>query len=128
MERYLRHSKWIWTGILGSAGISHLIFHDAFVAYYPSYLPLPSEAVYFTAGVEILLAVLLYTKERLAWLGIFLLMIVYLPVHIYVVTDNALIIDPPFKIPLGLAWIRLFLQGAVIAWTGHLALRRKPLT
>ena len=125
-ERYVLVSRLIWSSMLVLAAMAHFFAHDAFAAYYPSYLPLRDAAITGTGVVEIALAILLWTsRQRLAWLLICILMIIYFPVHLYVVTDHASIIDPPYFIPLWLAWARLFMQGGLIAWTAHLA---SPLT
>ena len=121
-EWYVLASRVIWSSMLVLAAIAHFLAHDAFAAYYPSYLPLRDAAITCTAFVEVGLAILLWTRrQRLAWILVCVLMVIYFPVHLYVVTDHASIVNPPYFIPLWMAWARLFMQGGLIVWTGHLA-------
>lgn len=108
----------MWTLLLTTAGLAHVVIPDAFIAYYPAYLPWPALAVYGSALFELLLAALLWNRgfERAAWYAIAALMVVYVPVHIYVVTDHSLIANPPVEVPLWLAWVRLPWQFVLIAW------------
>ena len=122
--RYRRASRMIWSSMLVLAALAHIVAHEAFAAYYPTYLPLRDAAITGTAFVEVILAVLLWTRyERLGWILVSILMVVYLPVHVFVVTDHAAVINPPYFIPLWMAWARLVMQGGLIAWSAHLAYR-----
>lgn len=111
-------SRLFWTGILIGAGLAHVVLPEAFVAYYPTYLPWPQAAIYASAVVEWLLAALLWSgrTQRAAWLGIAALMVVYVPVHVYVITHHHAIVHPPVAIPLWLAWARLPMQFVLIGW------------
>ncbi len=125
-QRYRQASRIVWSSMLVLAALAHLVAHDAFAAYYPTYLPLRDAAITGTAFIELALAAMLWTRyERLGWILISALMVIYLPVHVYVVTDHAAVINPPYVIPLWMAWARLFMQGGLIAWTAHLAYRGK---
>jgi uncharacterized membrane protein len=120
-------SRVLWTGLLVSAATAHLVMPNWFVAYYPSYLPLASEAIAVSAVVELLLAGLLWMPRtrRLAWFAITALMIVYVPVHVYVITHYDAITHPAVKIPLWLAWVRLPMQGVLVWWAAR-QLRSMP--
>lgn len=112
--------KWqrlFWTGLLGFAGATHFVMPDFFLAYYPSYLPAPREAILLSGIMEWVLAGMLWIPraQRAAWYGIMALMVIYVPVHVYVVTDHANIQHPVVSIPLWLAWLRLPIQ-AVFIW------------
>ena len=110
-------SRFLWTGMLVGAGVAHVVMPEAFMAYYPSYLPGAEAAIVASAMIEWLLAVLLWTRvQRIAWLGIAVLMVVYVPVHVYVITHHDVIVNPPVVIPLWLAWVRLPLQILLIGW------------
>lgn len=112
-------SRFLWTGMLVGAGLAHVVLPEAFAAYYPSYLPWPQAAIMASAVVEWILAALLWSrKQRTAWLGIATLMVIYVPVHVYVITHHHEIIDPPVAIPFWLAWVRLPLQFLLIGWSG----------
>lgn len=116
-------SRPVWTLLLTTAGLAHVVTPDAFIAYYPAYLPWPERAVYGSALFEWLLAALLWNSrtQRAAWYAIAALMVVYVPVHIYVVTDHGLIVSAPVEIPLWLAWIRLPMQFVLVAWAWWMA-------
>ena len=111
-------SRPVWTLLLVVAGVAHVVVPDAFIAYYPAYLPWPTAAIYASAVVEWLLAALLWNAhtQRAAWYMIAALMVVYVPVHVYVVTDHSAIINPPVAIPLWLAWVRLPMQFVLVGW------------
>jgi uncharacterized membrane protein len=120
-------SRCVWTGLLVSAATAHFVVPEWFVAYYPSYLPLANEAVAISGVVEVLLAALLWMPRtrRLAWFAITVLMIVYVPVHVYVITHYDAITHPAVKIPLWLACVRLPMQGMLAWWAGR-QLRSMP--
>jgi uncharacterized membrane protein len=104
--------------MLGGAGAAHLAFPGFFLAYYPAYLPWPEAAVLVSALVEWLLAVGLWLPrwERAAWLAVAGLMVVYVPVHWYVIASHAQIAHPWPAVPLWLAWVRLPAQFGFIGW------------
>jgi uncharacterized membrane protein len=115
-------SRLFWTFLLLAAGIAHFLHLDFFLAYYPSYLPWPKAAIWGTGILEFGLAILLWTQrgQKMAYLGIALLMLCYLPVHVYVITDHARIVHPVPAIPLYLAWLRLPVQGVFVFWAYYL--------
>jgi uncharacterized membrane protein len=103
-----------------SAATAHIVMPEWFVAYYPSYLPYPHQAVALSAIVELALAALLWVQRTrtIAWSCIALLMVAYVPVHVYVITHHATITHPAVTIPLWLAWLHLPMQGVLVwlAW------------
>lgn len=109
-----------WTLLLVAAGAAHLWRPDFFTAYYPAYLPWPHEAVMVTAWLEWILALGLWHPRTAssAWTLIGLLMLLYVPVHVYVITHHAEITHPVPAVPRWLAWLRLPVQGLLIwsAW------------
>lgn len=118
-------SRFLWTGMLVGAGLAHVVLPEAFVAYYPAYLPWPQVAIYASAVVEWLLAVMLWsTMQRTAWFAIAALMVVYVPVHVFVITHHGSIVNPPVAIPLWLAWLRLPMQGFLIGWAWWMGRRK----
>jgi uncharacterized membrane protein len=113
-----RFSRWFWTLLLAGAGVAHLVLPNFFVAYYPAYLPWAQEAVVASAVVEWLLALGLWLPrwERVAWLAVAGLMLSYVPVHWYAITDHAHLAHPWPAVPLWLAWVRLPVQFGFIGW------------
>jgi uncharacterized membrane protein len=118
LPQFLAWSRWFWTLLLIAAGMAHFARLDFFLAYYPSYLPWPKAAIWGTGILEIILAMLLWVTrgQKPAYLGITLLMLAYLPVHVYVITHHARILHPHPAIPLALAWLRLPVQLVFITW------------
>ena len=115
---FMRKSKivlrWIFTVILVTAGINHVIHPALYSPFIPGFLPL-NATNYFTALVEIGLGLGLIfpATKRLAAIGTTLLMIFFLPFH----TVDAFREHPAIGSHL-VAWIRLAIQFAMIygAW------------
>ncbi len=101
--------------ILG--GIQHFIAPDFYLPFVPDFLVFKLTIIYLSGILEIVLGVSLYIKKykSLATLGIFLLMIVFLPVHIWDVFSNTPAIGSHTA-----ALIRLPIQLALIAITWKL--------
>ncbi len=117
-------SRFVWTLLLAGAGTAHLVMPDWFVAYYPSYMPFASSAldvVVISGVVEFVVAALLWIPRtrRIAWLSIAALMVLYTPVHVYVITHHDVILHPPLTIPLWVAWLRLPVQFVFVWWAGY---------
>jgi uncharacterized membrane protein len=120
-------SRIVWTLLLAGAGIAHLIMPKWFVSYYPSYMPFASSAhdvVVISGLVEFVVAALLWTSRtrRIAWLSIAALMVLYTPVHVYVITHHDVIAHLPLNIPLWVAWLRLPVQFVFVWWAGYEAI------
>lgn len=102
------------------AGIQHLWNPDFYVPFVPSFLPFPLAIVYASGIVELLLGVVTlflnqkYTKYGL--LGIFALMVIFLPLHIIDALKDQPVIGSPT-----LAYIRLVVQFVLIwlAWGSY---------
>ena len=116
-------SRILWTGLLVSAAVAHWLMPEWFIAYYPSYLPLADAAIAASAIVELMIAFALWHPRlrRSAWISLSILMLIYLPVHIYVITHHDTIVHPSITIPLWLAWLRLPVQFVFIAWPALMA-------
>jgi uncharacterized membrane protein len=115
---FVRLSRFLWTVVLLGAGTAHFVVPSWFTAYYPSYLPWSQTAVLLSGVVEWLLAAMLWNKrlQSHAWFAITMLMVVYVPVHVYVITHHDAVEHPFIAIPLWLAWMRLPIQGLLIWW------------
>ncbi len=70
---------------LGYAGIQHFLKPDFYEPFVPAFLPAKTMIVYASGAVELLLGILLlvpkYTKK--AATGIIILMLLFLPIHIW---------------------------------------------
>lgn len=123
-------SRIVWTLLLIAAGTAHLVMSGWFVAYYPTYMPFASHAhdvVVISGFVEYFVAALLWIPRtrRIAWLSIATLMVLYTPVHVYVITHHDVISHPPLTIPLWVAWLRLPVQFAFVWWAGYEGRRQR---
>ncbi|WP_372754758.1 DoxX family membrane protein [Labilibaculum sp.] len=84
-------SRTIWLGVrvlfaifMFMGGLQHFLKADFYLPFVPSFLPFPMAIIYLSGLVEIVLAVLLVVNRfaRIAAWGIFILMVLFLPIHI----------------------------------------------
>ena len=107
------------TLILGyiAAGINHFRAPEFYIAIIPQCIPYP-QFMNAAAGIfEIIFGLGLafkVTRKYAAW-GIVLMLAAFLPVHISMITDAPFRVGTTTVNPL-LAWLRLALQPALIAW------------
>lgn len=112
----------IWGGVrilfalfMLMGGVQHFIKPDFYSPFVPGFLPFPMTIVYVSGFVEIALGLLLLFKTyaKIAAVGIFLLMLLFLPVHVWdIITDTpaigshkAALIRLPFQfLFLAIAW------------------------
>ena len=112
----------IWFGVrilfalfMIMGGVQHFIKPDFYLPFVPSFLPFPMTIIYLSGIVEVVLGLaLLFTKyAKIAAIGIFLLMLLFLPVHVWdIISDTpaigshkAALIRLPFQfVFLAIAW------------------------
>jgi len=112
----------IWLGVrilfalfMIMGGVQHFIKPDFYLPFVPSFLPFPMVIIYLSGIVELALGLLLLFKKytRVAATGIFILMLLFLPVHIWdIISDTpaigshkAALIRLPFQfLFLAIAW------------------------
>jgi len=112
----------IWTAVrvlfaifMIMGGVQHFIKLDFYQPFVPGFLPFPIAIIYLSGLVEIGLGLLLLLKTyaRTAALGIFILMLLFLPVHIWDVFSDtpaignhkAALIRLPFQfLFMAIAW------------------------
>jgi uncharacterized membrane protein len=95
------------------AGAAHFIFPDAYIKGIPPFLPWPEALNWISGGAEVLLAVaLLPTRtRRLAGWGLIALLVAVFPANVYMAIEPEAFAAPPLVL-----WLRLPLQGVLIAW------------
>lgn len=98
-------------------GVQHFVKPDFYLPFVPSFLPYPMAIIYISGIIEIVLGIaLLLSKKyaKLGALGILVLMILFLPIHIWDVfsetpaigSHSAALIRLPIQFVLiALAWI-----------------------
>jgi len=72
-------------------GVQHFLKADFYLPFVPSFLPFPMTIIYVSGFVEIALGLLLLFRKyaKIAAVGIFMLMLLFLPVHIWdIITDT----------------------------------------
>ncbi len=99
------------------AGINHFHSPDSYIRIIPAYISYPKLANVAAGVFEIAFAILLIFKQtrRLAAWGIILMLIAFLPVHIDMISHAPLMLGS-FKVTPLIAWLRIPLQGLLIAW------------
>jgi uncharacterized membrane protein len=96
------------------AGAAHFVRPDIYVSIMPPYLPWHLELVYASGVFEIVLgAMLFFRRARIlaAW-GLIALIVAVFPANIHMAVNSDLY--PAFS--PALLWVRLPLQGVLIAW------------
>jgi len=82
----------IWTAVrvlfaifMIMGGVQHFIKPEFYLPFVPSFLPFPVAIIYLSGLIEIGLGLPLFFKTytRAAALGIFILMLLFLPIHIW---------------------------------------------
>ncbi len=82
----------------------------------PPYVPLQKALVIISGVAEIILALLLLFKatRRVACILIALMLVAFLPVHIFMLQQAYL--NSNYQINISMAWLRLLLQPVLIIW------------
>ena len=102
------------------AGVNHFIKPSTYVDLIPPYLKKKKTLNYLAGFFEIAFAMLLITikTRRYASWGIILMLIAFMPAHIFMIQRASL--DPlslgKFTITPLIAWLRIPLQGILILW------------
>lgn len=116
-------------GIIGLffllAGTMHFVNPQPFVEIVPRYLPGPLLLVYLSGFFEIAGGIGLFIPRlrRLAGWGLIALLVAVLPANIYMLTDHPFLAGQ--RVPDWVLWMRLPLQGVLIALIWWTACRRR---
>ncbi len=105
---------WIMGLLYIAAGVNHFVHPDFYVKIMPPYLPWHLELVYISGVAEFLLGVLVLipqTRSLAAW-GLIALLIAVFPANLHMALNP----DLYSNIPPAVLWLRLPLQGVLIAW------------
>ena len=98
------------------AGVNHFVSPETYLKILPSFLPARLAAVYLSGLAEILggVGLLFPQTRRFAGLGLILLLILVFPANIYGALHGMRVSN--WNVPGWLLWLRLPLQGLLIAW------------
>ncbi|MBS9778751.1 MAG: DoxX family membrane protein [Campylobacteraceae bacterium] len=96
-------------------GVQHFLKPDFYAVFVPSFLPMTELFIYLSGVAEVVLGAMLFFKPSLSkWgaLGVFALMIIFLPIHV-----KDVFVDNPAIGSHDAALIRLPVQFVFIAWS-----------
>ena len=115
--------KWLLGLLFVAGGVNHFVSADKYVAIMPPYLPGPLTLVYLSGVAEAALGLLLLVPKfaRIAAWGLIALLVAVFPANLHMALHPELF--PQF--PALALWIRLPLQGVLIAWAYRFT-RRGP--
>ncbi|WP_205945154.1 DoxX family protein [Pedobacter psychrodurus] len=111
---------WIYALFYVLAGCNHFLSTTVYYVIMPKWLPAPGFLIYFSGILEIVFGVLLLIKKtrKLAALLITLMLIAFLPAHIYMIQMAPFMLGEILVTPL-IAWIRLPFQLLFIGWAWY---------
>ncbi len=111
---------WIYALFYVLAGCNHFLSTAVYYVIMPKWLPAPGFLIYFSGILEIIFGLLLLIKKtrKLAALLIILMLIAFLPAHIYMIQVAPFILGKILVTPL-IAWVRLPLQFLLISWAWY---------
>jgi uncharacterized membrane protein len=106
--------QWLFGLFFIAAGVNHFIHPAMYVAIMPPYLPWHLPLVHVSGACESALGALLLLPptRRMAGWGLVALLIAVFPANVHMATHAALYPE----IPAIALWVRLPLQGLLIAW------------
>lgn len=96
------------------AGIFHLAKPKVYLKIIPSYLPFPIQLIFWSGIAEIVLAIglLFPVTKTISIYGVVLMLLIYLPVHIYMIKADPKLIGAPRWFSI----LRFPLQFVLIWW------------
>lgn len=117
-QNIIRASLFLMATIYILAGLNHFRIPNFYLQMIPPYLPQPLFLIYLSGVIEIVFGVLLFFKKtrRLAAIGIILMLMAFMPAHLYMyqlggaqfnVSDFILLIRIPFQFVL-MAWAYVY--------------------
>lgn len=111
---------WLYALFYILAGCNHFLSASVYYVIIPKWLPAPGFLIYFSGIVEIILGLLLLFNRtrKFAALLIILMLIAFIPAHIYMIRIAPFMIGEILINPL-IAWLRLPLQLLFIGWAWY---------
>ena len=106
--------RWVLALLFVGAGINHFLQPAVYLRIMPPALPGPALLVALSGAAEVALGLLLLlarTRRWAAW-GLVLLLLAVFPANIYMARHADLFAH----LPAWLLWLRLPLQGVLVAW------------
>ena len=114
--------RWLLVFFYFIAGVNHFIHPKFYYPLIPPYLPEPILINALSGVLEILLAIAIIIPRyrRIASVFIILLLIAFIPSHVYFIQVGACMSSESLCTPMWVAWIRLLLiHPMLIAWAWY---------
>ena len=126
MARAREFLRWTYGILFALAGANHFWHTDFYVNIMPPYLPWHTALVYVSGVFELALglALLFRRSERFAAWGMIALIVAVTPANLHMALNPELF--PDYN-PAAL-WVRMPLQGVLIAWAFWYTRPRRPAT
>ncbi len=115
MKNFKQILRYLLAVFIIYAGVQHFIKPDFYISFVPSFLPFTKFFIFSSGIVEVALGILLMFKGKVSQygaLGIFLLMLAFLPIHI-----KDVFVDNPAIGTHTAALIRLPVQFLFLIWS-----------
>ncbi|MEM7087879.1 MAG: hypothetical protein AAF489_16980 [Bacteroidota bacterium] len=114
MESILVWHQYVFGILFVAAGVTHFTKPKLYERIMPPYIPEHKTMVILTGILEMVLGFMLLNvaTQSNAALGIIGLLILFFPVHIYMLQNE----KASLKLPKWVLWLRILLQFALIYW------------
>ena len=111
---------WLYALFYVLAGCNHFLSTEVYYVIIPKWLPAPEFLIYFSGILEIILGLLLLfdRTRKFAALLIILMLIAFIPAHIYMIWKAPFMLGEIMVTPL-IAWLRLPFQLVFIGWAWY---------
>jgi len=114
MARFKFLTRWLFGGFFVAAGVNHFLNTSFYVGIMPPYLPWHLELVYVSGVAEAAIGALLLIQRWAAWAawGLIALLVAVFPANVHMAMHSELYPS----LPALALWLRLPVQGLLIAW------------
>jgi uncharacterized membrane protein len=125
MKKVILMSLYIMAIFYIFGGINHFRNPDTYTKLIPPYLPAPVTLNFLAGVAEVILGIGLLFKVTRRWsaLGVILMLIAFIPVHVYFIQVNSCI-DSSICIPQWLGWVRLIVIHPLLLGWAYLFYRK----
>lgn len=110
--------RWLLIVFYFIAGVNHFVHPEFYLPLIPSYLPSPEWINWMSGALEIVLAlgVIIPKFRKTSAILIIVLLIAFIPSHVYFIQQGACIDAQGLCTPLWVAWVRLFPIHPLFMW------------
>lgn len=117
-KRMKRALRWLLIVFYFVAGVNHFVHPEFYLPLIPPYLSNPELINWVSGALEILLAmgVIVPRYRRQSVVLIILMLIAFIPSHVYFIQQGACVDTEGLCTPLWVAWVRLILVHPLFMW------------